>query len=235
MNDTATNSPNPRRFRCLRRFARNAHRQNIANCAVRNCSPTHPHLLETENAPDPLLLRALRCALQRSRCGHNIAAFRAIPAQLQNFVMSDELWQSLMIPINLAFFYRQSATGIVVAMYPSPAGAIESTLSFDTWSEIESQNPVLSNMQPEVETLLVNRVGQTREYYLAPIDQCYQAGGTHSPALEGALWRQRGLAAHRAVLRRASREKSAGRRSAPCLISAFTSRAPKRWPTPQCR
>ena len=40
--------------------------------------------------------------------------------------MSDELWQSLLIPINLAFFYRQSATGKVLAMYPSPAGAIES-------------------------------------------------------------------------------------------------------------
>ena len=91
--------------------------------------------------------------------------------------MSDELWQSLLIPINLAFFYRQSATGKVVAMYPSPAGAIESTLSFDTWSEIESQNPVLRKMEPEVETLLVNRVGQTREYYLAPIDQCYRLAG----------------------------------------------------------
>ena len=28
-----------------------------------------------------------------------------------------------------------------------------------------------------METLLVNRVGQTREYYLAPIDQCYRLAG----------------------------------------------------------
>jgi hypothetical protein len=43
--------------------------------------------------------------------------------------------------------------------------------------EIESQNATLTNMEPEVETLLVNRVGQTREYYLAPIDQCYRLAG----------------------------------------------------------
>ena len=62
--------------------------------------------------------------------------------------MPDELWQSLMIPINLAFFYRQAATGTMVAMYPSPAGAIESMLAFDTWTEIESQNPMLQAWSP---------------------------------------------------------------------------------------
>ena len=41
-----------------------------------------------------------------------------------------------MIPINLAFFYRDSAAGKVMAMYPSPAGAIESLLSLESWAEI---------------------------------------------------------------------------------------------------
>ena len=40
--------------------------------------------------------------------------------------------QSLMIRINLAFFYHQATTGNVIALYPSPAGAIESTLNFNT-------------------------------------------------------------------------------------------------------
>ena len=32
-------------------------------------------------------------------------------------------------------------------------------------------------MQPDVEALLVNRVGAKREYFLAPIDECYKLAG----------------------------------------------------------
>jgi hypothetical protein len=32
-------------------------------------------------------------------------------------------------------------------------------------------------MQPDVEALLVNRLGTSREYYIAPIDQCFELVG----------------------------------------------------------
>jgi len=32
----------------------------------------------------------------------------------------------------------------VVAFYPSPAGAIESLLAFETWNEVVNENPVLA-------------------------------------------------------------------------------------------
>ena len=32
-------------------------------------------------------------------------------------------------------------------------------------------------MDPDVEALLVNRVSETREYYIAPMDQCYKLVG----------------------------------------------------------
>ena len=48
-----------------------------------------------------------------------------------------------MIPINLAFFYRDSASGKMMAMYPSPAGATESLLSLESWGEIAAQNSAL--------------------------------------------------------------------------------------------
>jgi hypothetical protein len=82
-----------------------------------------------------------------------------------------------MIPINLAFFYRDSAAGKVMAMYPSPAGAIESLLSLESWSEIAAEHPALQKMEPDVETFLVNRVGTPAQYYIAPVDECYRLVG----------------------------------------------------------
>ncbi len=82
-----------------------------------------------------------------------------------------------MIPINLAFFYYDSAENRVMAMYPSPAGAIESQLSLESWTEIAAEHPALQKMEPDVETFLVNRVGATAEYYIVPIDECYRLVG----------------------------------------------------------
>ena len=38
-------------------------------------------------------------------------------------------------------------------------------------------NLILASMEPDVEALLVNRVGTKREYYLAPIDVCFELVG----------------------------------------------------------
>jgi hypothetical protein len=90
----------------------------------------------------------------------------------------------------------------MIAMYPSPAGATESLLTFDTWDEIAANNPVLAEMESDVEALLVNRIGHSRgftepEYYLVPIDECYKLVGlirSHWSGLAGGteVWRQIG-------------------------------------------
>ena len=64
----------------------------------------------------------------------------------------------------------------MMAFYPSPAGATESLLPLSTWEELVAGNPVLSDMQPDVEALLVNPV-KSPEYYIAPIDICYELVG----------------------------------------------------------
>jgi hypothetical protein len=92
---------------------------------------------------------------------------------LANFQMTDGQWDSLMIPIGLAFFYQNSVENRVVAQYPSPAGATESLLSLDAWEAIVQDNPVLVQMVPDVEVLLANRLDGQGEYYLAPIDKVY--------------------------------------------------------------
>jgi hypothetical protein len=96
--------------------------------------------------------------------------------------LTDAQWESLLIPINMAFFFHSSVEGRVIPLYPSPAGAVESLLPLDAWNEIVYENPVLGRLQPDIEALLVNRVGHARamteaEYYIAPIDQCYKLVG----------------------------------------------------------
>ena len=82
-----------------------------------------------------------------------------------------------MIPINMAFFFQSSAAEKVIVQYPSPAGATESLLDFDSWRELVACNPLLQQMEADTEALLVNRVQKAPEYFIVPIDQCYRLVG----------------------------------------------------------
>jgi hypothetical protein len=86
-------------------------------------------------------------------------------------------WDAMMIPINLAFFYRDNASARMIAMYPSPAGATESLLSLESWDEIRTQNHALQTMESDVEAFLVNRVTANAEYFIVPIDECFRLVG----------------------------------------------------------
>jgi hypothetical protein len=97
--------------------------------------------------------------------------------QLADFRLTDDAWGALGIPIDLAFFYRSSAAGRVVALYPGPAGATESLLSFDAWSRVEEDNPALRGLTADVEALLVRRGRGRGEYYRVSIDECYALVG----------------------------------------------------------
>ena len=103
--------------------------------------------------------------------------------------MTDAQWDNLMIPINMAFFFNSAADQKIVALYPSPAGPTESLLTLEAWEDIVNENPILKEMEPDVEALLVNRVASARshasaEYYIVPIDECYKLVG-----LIRAYWR----------------------------------------------
>ncbi len=88
------------------------------------------------------------------------------------------------------------------ALYPSPAGATESLLPLEAWNGIVENNPILRHMEPDVEALLVNRVGLARgaapaEYYVVPVDACYQLVGLirlHWRGLSGGteVWKEIG-------------------------------------------
>jgi hypothetical protein len=97
----------------------------------------------------------------------------------------DDLWAGFQIPIGLAFFMRSTVTECVVAMYPSPAGATESELHFDSWSRMLELNPVLGDMEQDIEGLIVNRMADPHAYVIAPIDRCYALTGTIKAHWEG--------------------------------------------------
>jgi len=163
-------------FAVLRRFVRQ--RAVVERCEL--CSAElateHEHLVDLQS-------RQLTCACQACAIlfsGKVNPKYRRVPRRiryLENFQLTEAQWESLLIPISMAFFFQSSTAARVVALYPSPAGATESLLDFASWDEIQRSNPVLEQMEPDTEALLVNRVRGAAEYYLLPIDECYKLVG----------------------------------------------------------
>jgi len=167
----------------------------------RELADNHQHLL------DPLS-RKLVCACDACAILFNAQGqtkYKRVPRRIRflpGFRMTDSQWDGLMMPINMAFFFKSSPQDRVIALYPSPAGATESLLSFDTWDEIERDNPSLLEMEADVEALLVNRIGHSRgfsqpEYYIVPIDECFKLVGLIRSRWQGLsggteVWREIG-------------------------------------------
>jgi hypothetical protein len=145
-------------------------------CSLR-IEDRHPHLINPSNRQ--LFCACHACAvLFSSKTG---TKYKRIPERtriLSDFCLRDDLWDRLQIPVGIAFFFRSSQDKKILVYYPSPAGPIESLLPLDCWSEIVTSNPGLTNLQEDVEALLVRRNGSSHEYYRAPIDQCYGLVGT---------------------------------------------------------
>jgi hypothetical protein len=160
----------------LKQFARRPSTAERCELCSMELSPLHQHLLDPKTRQ--IVCSCDGCAILF--CGQGGAHYLRVPRRiraLSDFKMPDLQWESLMIPINLAFFYRDSAADRVMAMYPSPAGAIESLLNLESWTEIAAEHPSLQKMEADVETFLVNRVGTPAEYYIVPIDECYRLVG----------------------------------------------------------
>ena len=104
---------------------------------------------------------------------------------LEEFELPEELWAQFRIPIGLAFFMFSSVTNCIVALYPSPAGATESELHFETWERVVGLNPVLRDLEPDAEALIVNRMAEPAQFAIAPIDRCYMLVGLVKLAWEG--------------------------------------------------
>jgi hypothetical protein len=154
----------------------------------------HAHLLELESAR--LQCACDPCAILFSN--HSNAKYRRVSRRIQfldDFKITDGQWLALDIPINLAFLSHSTRADRTVALYPSPAGTTESLPAPEAWEALVEDNPVLGKMEPDVEALLVNRLGAQAAYCLTGIDECYKLVGTirqHWRGMSGgpAVWGQ---------------------------------------------
>jgi hypothetical protein len=163
-------------FTSLRRLAQEAQAAEQCDLCGAVLREGHRHLMEPANRR--LVCACDPCAILFS--GQSERRYKMIPDRilyLAGFEMPDELWDSLLIPVNMAFFFKSTPEGRIVPLYPGPAGATESLLELESWKELEAANPILEKLEPDVEALLVNRVGSTRDHYLVPIDRGYQLVG----------------------------------------------------------
>lgn len=175
-------------LQALRQFTREreAARPPLEHCDF--CSepipPEHRHLLDLSKRE--VVCSCNACSLLFGNEGAGKGKYRVIPRRyllMPDFQMTDEQWDDLTIPVNMVYIFRSSMgtqqPGVqgVTAFYPSPAGAIESLLNLESWEVLVHNNPILNDLQPDVEALLINRVRDKRMYYIVPIDTCYQLVG----------------------------------------------------------
>ncbi|BBZ34519.1 DUF5947 family protein [Mycolicibacterium confluentis] len=107
--------------------------------------------------------------------------YRAVPDRclsFPDFAVDRRAWDALQIPVGVAFFFRNSALGRVVAFYPGPAGACESELDLAQWEAITAADTRISEVVDDVEALLI-RLPETGppQCFLVPIDVCYEFVG----------------------------------------------------------
>ncbi len=200
---TAPEATLDRSFALLRRFAQRREPDERCEICGKPLAADHAHLIEP--ASRRIACACDACAIVSSSTQAGLK-YRRIPKRvlyLPDFCLSDAQWDSLLIPINIAFFYYSTPQSRMIAMYPSPAGATESLLDLNGWSNIVALNPIVGTMEGDVEALLVNRlrVGQPApeksEHYIAPIDECFKLVGlirSHWRGFSGgtAVWQEIG-------------------------------------------
>ncbi|HEY4386465.1 MAG TPA: DUF5947 family protein [Ktedonobacteraceae bacterium] len=170
-------------FGALRRFTRTqkptpAQLEHCELCGIALAAEHHHHLLHLSNRE--VVCACNGCAILFQHEGSGGGKYRTVPDRflsLQDFRMTDEQWNDLLIPVNMVYIFWNQQTGQPQAFYPGPAGATASLLSLENWQELVHDNPILQELEPDVEALLINRVREAQEYFLVPIDACYRLVG----------------------------------------------------------
>ena len=187
-----------------------------------------------EPAARRLLCSCTPCAILFSHRGGS--KYRRVPRRVEDMAhlrLTDMQWEALGLPIALAFFLYSGPAGRMVAVYPSPAGATESALPLETWEELVAENAELRNLEPDVEALLVNRVGAAVQLLPGRHRPVLPARGDSADALARLLRWDEGLARDRTVFRDAQRLVAANGGNGPCLICNSVWNRPRRSARPR--
>ncbi|HEY2692601.1 MAG TPA: DUF5947 family protein [Streptosporangiaceae bacterium] len=143
----------------------------------------HGHVADLEQSMLMCACRACYLLFTHSSAGlGHVEAIRGRYRSVPDRYLSDPAsplsaaeWDSLEIPVGLAFFLRSSEG--MAGFYPSPAGATECRLDLQAWDRIAASHPMLTAAAPDVEAVLISRGADGVEYFLVPIDACYELAG----------------------------------------------------------
>jgi hypothetical protein len=136
----------------------------------------HPHLVERAHRAIICACQAC-CLLLSDRADGQYRRIVRRATRLAGFRMSEEVWSALGVPVGLAFLSMASLQNEVIAAYPGPAGAVEAPVDRRAWDALVADNPVLRELEPDIEALLVHRAADARDYLLVSIDVCYHLTG----------------------------------------------------------
>ncbi len=135
----------------------------------------HRHMLDVPTGE--LICACQACSILFDRKAAGAGHYRLIPRDVYSvtgFTLDDSRWDALRLPVEMAFFFRSTPAGRILAYYPSPVGATQSLLDLTAWGRLEEANPVLGTIEADVQALLVHRARGARSYWVAPIDVCYE-------------------------------------------------------------
>lgn len=138
----------------------------------------HRHLLDLRERR--LLCACGACAILFDCGDAGGQNYRLVPDRHQRLTarpFDDATWAELQLPVDVAFFFRNSVVGHPVAFYPGPAGATESLLGLDAWDALCRRSPLLGTLAPDVEAVLVCRARGMDEQWIVPVDCCYELTG----------------------------------------------------------
>jgi hypothetical protein len=152
-------------------------REKCELCAT-EVAAEHSHVADLEQSTLICACRACYLLFTHAQAGRG--RYRAVPDRYLHDParqLSVGEWDEFEIPVGLAFFLRSSQRGEVSAFYPSPAGATESTLNLQAWDRLSAAHPLLGAADADVEAVLICRTDSGVEYFLVPVDACYELAG----------------------------------------------------------
>ena len=155
-----------------------AAREKCELCAT-EIPAEHGHIADTEGAS--LLCACRACYLLFTGPVSGRRKYVAVPDRYlvdPARVMSPAEWDQLEIPVGLAFFLLSSRNGgDLTGFYPGPAGVTECQLDLKRWAQLVANYPLLGAPAQDVEAALISRSDSGVEYFLVPIDACYELAG----------------------------------------------------------
>ena len=152
------------------------HDDGLERCQMCGTSlaPDHGHVVELERRS--LCCACPGCYLLFTTDGAGGGRYRSVPRRVHHdpaAPLSPAEYDTLGVPVGMAFFFLNSALDRIVGCYPSPAGATECELDLAAWARLAADHPLLAALTPDVEAVLVDRGPGTVAGHLVPIDLCY--------------------------------------------------------------